>query len=52
MNFSGPGLDEDAIRRLHVAMNGPLPIVFLHGKAKPAATLDDVEAEFASVNSH
>lgn len=48
VSFSGPGLDQAAINRLNVIMNGPLPIVFVHGKAKPAATLEDVEAEVRS----
>lgn len=48
VRFEGVGLDQAAISRLNVIMNGPLPIVFVRGRAKPAATLDDVEAEFKS----
>jgi hypothetical protein len=51
VNFSGSGLDDSAIKRLNVVMNEPLPIVFVHGRAKSAATLDDVEAEFKSSGS-
>lgn len=46
VSFSGVGLDRSAVDRLNVIMNGPLPIVFVHGRAKPAATLEDVEGEF------
>jgi hypothetical protein len=49
VSYSGR-LDEPTLRRLNVVMDGPLPIVFLHGRVKSAATLDDVEAEFAAVN--
>jgi hypothetical protein len=48
VSFSAVGLDKSAVSRLNVVMNGRLPIVFIHGKAKPAATLEEVEAEFRS----
>jgi hypothetical protein len=51
VSFSGPGLDESAVKRLNMVMNGPLPIVFVHGRAKPAATLEDVQAEVRSSGS-
>ena len=51
VGFSGRGLDEAAVKRLNIIMNGPLPIVFVHGRAKSAATLEDVQAEFRSFGS-
>ncbi len=39
-------IDESAAKRMNAVMTGPLPIVFLNGKAKPGATLEDVEAEY------
>jgi hypothetical protein len=46
--FSGVGVDAAAVKRLNVVMNGPLPIVFFHGRAKSAPTSEVVEAEFRS----
>ena len=51
VSFSGRGLDESAVKRLNVVMNGPLPIVFVRGRAKSAASPEDVEAEFRSSGS-
>jgi hypothetical protein len=45
VGFSAPGLDASALRRLNAIMNGPLPIVFVRGRAKSSATLRDVESE-------
>lgn len=49
VRFSSAALDKAALKRLHVVMTGPLPIVFVNGKAKPAAALEDVEEEYRSV---
>jgi hypothetical protein len=38
-------MDDSEVNRVTAMMNGPSPIVFVHGKAKTAATLEDVEAE-------
>ncbi|HTT06850.1 MAG TPA: hypothetical protein VMF64_16340 [Steroidobacteraceae bacterium] len=38
----------DVARRLNAVGNGPLPIVFVRGRAKGAPTLDEVVAEFTS----
>lgn len=51
VSFSGVGLDQAAVKRLNIVMNGPLPIVFFHGRAKSAPTTDDVKAEFRSSDS-
>ncbi len=48
VRFLAAGLDESTANRLNAIMTGPLPIVFVHGRAKSAATLDDVESEFRS----
>ena len=48
VSFSGEGLDQATVNRLHVIMDGPLPIVFVRNKAKSAASVEDVEAELRS----
>jgi hypothetical protein len=39
-------LDDSEVNRITAMVNGPSLIVFVHGKAKTDATLEDVEAEF------
>lgn len=46
VNFSTRGIDADGAKRLNAIMNGPLPIIFVHHKAKSAASTEDVVAEF------
>jgi hypothetical protein len=41
-------LDDSAVNRVNGIMSARLPIVFVHGKAKAAATPEEVEAEFRS----
>jgi hypothetical protein len=41
-------LDDSAVDRVRGIMSARLPIVFVHGKAKTAATPEEVEAEFRS----
>jgi len=36
------------IDRVNTVMNGPLPLVFVRGRVRPAATLDQVMAELAA----
>ena len=43
--FSGPP-DSDTLDRINAIMTGPLPIVFVDGRAKSNPSLEDVVAEF------
>ncbi|MGA8706677.1 MAG: hypothetical protein WB646_06765 [Steroidobacteraceae bacterium] len=47
VSFAG-SVDDSTVKRMNTVMTGPLPIVFVHGKARPAAALEDVEAEYRS----
>ena len=46
-HFSGAG-DGEMMSRVSNTMNGPLPIVFINGRAKPNPSLDEVVAEYRS----
>jgi hypothetical protein len=43
-NLSAP--DNSVAERINSVMNGSLPIVFVHGRAKPNPTLEEVVAEY------
>ena len=51
VGFTAAGVDQSTVDRVRAILNGPLPIVFVHGRAKSAPSLEDVEAEFKSSNS-
>ena len=38
--------DSDTVDRISAVMNGPLPVVFINGRAKANPSLDEVAAEF------
>jgi hypothetical protein len=46
VSFEIPGNDMSIANRVTSLMNGELPIVFVHGKAKSNPTLDEVAAEY------
>lgn len=46
--FRPQQVDSATISRLNVVMNGPLPLVFIHGRAAPNPELDRVVAEYHS----
>jgi hypothetical protein len=48
VGFTAVGVDQATVDRVRAIMDGPLPIVFVHGRAKSAPSLEDVEAEFRS----
>ena len=45
-HFDLPDADPVVLKRLNLVMNGPLPIVFVNGRAKANPTLDDVLSEY------
>jgi hypothetical protein len=45
--LDGP-VDGDTVNRVSGVMNGPLPIVFVNGRAKANPSLDEVVAEFGT----
>jgi hypothetical protein len=46
VSFTIPNGDPDVVARINAVMNGPLPIVFVRGRAKSNASLDEVLAEY------
>ena len=46
VSFTIPNGDPGAVGRINAVMNGPLPIVFVRGRAKANASLDEVLAEY------
>ena len=46
VSFTIPNGDPGAAGRINAVMNGPLPIVFVRGRAKANASLDEVLAEY------
>jgi hypothetical protein len=52
VNFNPAHIDMAVAQRVPAVMEGALPIVFIHGRAKGNPTLDDVVAEYqASTDS-
>jgi hypothetical protein len=49
VSFAG-SMDESTAKSMNAVMNGPLPIVFVHGRARPGATLQDVQAEYRAAH--
>lgn len=46
INFNLPGPDSAVVDRINSVMTGSLPIVFVHGRAKPNPTLEEVVDEY------
>jgi hypothetical protein len=44
--FRPQQVDRATMSRLNVVMSGPLPLVFIHGRAAPNPELDRVVAEY------
>ena len=52
VEFNPEHIDLAVAQKIPAVMDGPLPIVFIHGRAKGNPTLDDVVAEYqASLDS-
>jgi hypothetical protein len=47
VRFSLPSDDRAVVARIETVLNGPLPLVFVHGRAKANPTLGQVLAEYA-----
>jgi hypothetical protein len=48
--FQSQQMDHATKDRLSALMGGPLPLVFVHGRAAPNPGLDQVVAEYAAVS--
>jgi hypothetical protein len=46
ISFDLAGPDSSMVEHINAVMQGSLPIVFVHGRAKPNPTLDEVVAEY------